>query len=1475
MEKTLFFTGENTGKVIIDYLPMVNYAMVLNNYKVFNSFVVINIASAPIENINIRLSGDMFESCSFDIEELQCGNSASIVQANLIPSLQKLMALTEAIQTSFNITIKCKDKILLNESLPLMLLPFNQWHGENTMPELLASFVTPNHPCLVPIIKRASDILKYISGDKSLDDYQSNNYLRILQQVKSMYESLLEENILYATMPASFENRGQRIRLVDDVLQNKMGNCIELSLLLCSCLENIGLRTIVVLFQNHVIMGVWLDPTISTPMVGYDISKLEQMLECEVSPLLLIESVGIAKECSFEEAVEYGRNALFENGDFFNCFIDVRTARMNQVRPLPQSVLLNSGWHITNMPDYDNLLSSLVGQNPYEIKSSLANDRLKNKQQLWECKLLDLSLRNSLINMRSGKNIVPIKVSDIGSVLSLLKQEKLLDVVEEQNNFSTVKDLYRAARNSIEENGANTLFLSIGTLRWYEEDSCKPYFAPIIFVPIEIVRSGARKYLIRGRDEECLVNITLIEMMKQIFDLEMPLLMPIPFTENDQVNYQYVFETLQSVIDEVNETKQIDSKWEIIEECMIGIFSFSKFVMWNDIHANADKLASQPVLKSLIEGHLQDGLAENAISVEDIRLVDSNSMPADYAIPLDADSSQLSAIVDSGKNKSFIIYGPPGTGKSQTITNMIANALYQNKRVLFVSEKKAALDVVHDRLKRIGLEPFCLELHSNKANKKSFLAQMEMSLNVSESAVSDEFLLKSKELYDLRLEINGYVEALHQKTNTGLSLFEYINRYLEIKSDTLILSFDDIKHLSFSEVNDICDKLRSLDIVSSIIGKHPKDHSLRGLYPRENTIENQKEVSELVAILPDVIAQSKKKHQHWINRYLFKRTLVEILQKSSEWGRFFQVADVDNTLKFDIEAFDSCLEYWKPNLSLLRQWYHFSLSMLELKDKDIDVVIDFFMSGKSGEETASAFLKAYYQCVIIDVIENNPHLRCFSGLLFEKVIEKYRSVTRQFQQLTEKELVYRLSQRVPKVDDSDKKVVDELTLLRKRIANNGRATSVRRILDQVSHILPKLSPCMLMSPLSVAQYLKMENDMFDLVIFDEASQMPTSEAVGAIARAKNVIVVGDPKQMPPTCFFMTKNSTDEDIDYDDLDSILDDCISLGMSSHHLNWHYRSKHESLIAFSNTNFYDGRLITFPSVDNQDKKVILRSIDGYYDFGKTRSNKAEAKAIVDEIINRLTAYVEQGVSVEDMYSIGVVAFSKVQSMLIEDMLMDALSKKPQLEKLALHNDEPIFVKNLENVQGDERDIILFSVGYGPDKNGKVSMNFGPLNQVGGERRLNVAVSRARYEMVVFSTLKSYQIDLQRSNATGVMALKRFLEYVEVNSLPQPISQLQKIDVSPIARQIADIFMNQGYEVHFNVGCSNFKIDLAVVDKENPLAYTKAIILDGLQYYQTPTVRDREIIQPNVLSSLGWNVQHVWTADWLESNVELTDVN
>ena len=520
-------------------------------------------------------------------------------------------------------------------------------------------------------------------------------------------------------------------------------------------------------------------------------------------------------------------------------------------------------------------------------------------------------------------------------------------------------------------------------------------------------------------------------------------------------------------------------------------------------------------------------------------------------------------------------------------------------------------------------------------------------------------------------------------------------------------------------------------------------------------------------------------------------------------------------------------------------------------------VVDMLEEGISPKQAVNSYLKGVYHQLINAAIDANEQLRMFNGLKFRQQIEKYKQDTKAFQELSKQELLCKLASRLPSAATEG----TEISFLKRNIANGGRGNSIRTILDNIQPLLPSLCPCMLMSPISVAQYIDLNADKFDLVIFDEASQMPTSEAVGAIARGKALVVVGDSKQMPPTSFFTTTQVDEEEADIDDMESILDDCITLSLSEHQLNWHYRSKHESLIAFSNSQYYNNHLLTFPSIDDRVAKVRLVPVNGVYDKGRTRSNPEESKAIVSEIIRRLS---DPELS---RYSIGVVSFSKVQGDRIEDDLIEALDKHPELKDIAYNSAEPIFVKNLENVQGDERDVILFSVGYGADKDGKVSMNFGPLNNSGGERRLNVAVSRARYEMIVYSTMRASQIDLKRSQARGVEGLKGFLEFAETGRLPLVASAAQTADTSVMVDQICEALEAQGYVTEHAVGRSNFKVDIAVAKPDNPDTYILGILCDGKSYYETKTTRDREIVQPSVLKMLNWHIMRVYTIDWYEN--------
>lgn len=1073
------------------------------------------------------------------------------------------------------------------------------------------------------------------------------------------------------------------------------------------------------------------------------------------------------------------------------------------------------------------------------------------KLQLWERKLLDLSLRNNLLNMRMGKNVIPFDISDIGLLEDELDQGK--EFVLEQKEL---KPIYRAVRTNLEESGANTLFLTLGSLRWNERVGGKVYAAPILLMPVEMVSLKKDRYAIRKRDEDVMLNITLMEMLKQQFDIEVEGVTPLP-QDAHGIDVSLVLHLVREAINERED-------WEVVEESVIGIFSFTKFVMWNDIHTHSAAVMDNPIIRSLVEGRL---VMEETGEAADAREMDQMVRPEAMAIPVDADSSQLEAVAESERGHSFILFGPPGTGKSQTITNLIANAMYHGKRILFVAEKKAALDVVQSRLSKIGLAPFCLELHSNKMDKQHFLKQMQTVIDATGATPPENYLYTANALYDQRMQLISYVEALHRSLSIGLSLYDCINRYLSIKAQPLKLPKDFTKDLTAERLESLCEDIKALDSGKSILGMEPQEHPLYGLLPKPKPPQKSAyammgdTLDKILPQLPQIVDAISKQIERGKAMKFQNKTTRQYIEADYKWKKFAALATVSNDLLDDIEALRAAVTRWSTAVPELPTWEQYTGLAYGLENAGLSDAVTLYRSGMSTTDICQSFCIACYQQAALDAIQSDPALNQFNGMMFSQVIDKYNALTREFQQLTRQELVARLSAQIP-ANTRDPQLSSELTLLRKRIANKGRGTSIRGIIDQMPTLLPRLCPVMLMSPLSVAQYIDMEGPKFDIVVFDEASQMPTGEAVGAICRGKAAIVVGDPKQMPPTSFF-SANVTDEDeADIDDLESILDDCISLSMPARYLGWHYRSKHESLIAFSNRNYYDGRLVTFPSADEMVPHVTWQYVEGFYDYGKTRTNRAEAEAIVTEAISRMQQYPER--------TIGIVAFSKQQSDLIEDIFNEQINQLPELDIRNREAEEPLFIKNLENVQGDERDVILFSVGYGPDSKGHVSMNFGPLNKAGGERRLNVAVSRARYEMKVFSTLRPEQIDERRTQAEGVLGLKEFLRFAQQGMLvtrdTDESGSASKTDSQePMIAQLAEALRRKGYEVHTGVGTSAFRVDVAVVDPANKEHYLLGIICDGHNYYRLKTAHDREIVQPTVLRMLGWQLMHVWSVDWM----------
>jgi len=591
-----------------------------------------------------------------------------------------------------------------------------------------------------------------------------------------------------------------------------------------------------------------------------------------------------------------------------------------------------------------------------------------------------------------------------------------------------------------------------------------------------------------------------------------------------------------------------------------------------------------------------------------------------------------------------------------------------------------------------------------------------------------------------------------------------------------------------------------------------------------------------------------------------RRRVIDLLKLDAEaiWG--------DSASADALGRVRSSVEGWRAAPSQLRDWCAWRRARGSAMRAQLGPLVEAFEAGRfPSSALGDVFDRSYSQWWTAALTDAQEALNRFSSPEHERKIHQFQELDDRYMDLARIAIRARLDKNIPAIPTSARQD-PEMGVLKREIGKKTRHKPVRQLLAQIPNLLPRLKPCLLMSPMSVAQYLSPSYPPFDVVVFDEASQIPVWDAIGAIARGKQAIIVGDPRQLPPTTFFQRAADDEEapaDDVVEDLESILDDCMSARIPWLPLNWHYRSRHESLITFSNYHYYANRLLSFPSAHIDGLGVSWRHVpNGVYDKGKSRTNLAEAEAITAEIVRRLR---DPELSA---WSIGVVTFNEAQQTLIENLLDAERVKDPSLEEwFAEGAEEAVFVKNLENVQGDERDVILFSICYGPDAQGRVAMNFGPMNRDGGERRLNVAITRARREVVVFSTLVADQIDLSRTRARGVSDLKRFLAYAQHG--PSAIAEAIQLDPdadfdSPFEEAVHEALVQRGWHIHKQVGCSSYRIDLAIVDPAAPGRYLLGVECDGANYHRAKTARDRDKLREGILRDLGWKLHRIWSTDW-----------
>lgn len=560
---------------------------------------------------------------------------------------------------------------------------------------------------------------------------------------------------------------------------------------------------------------------------------------------------------------------------------------------------------------------------------------------------------------------------------------------------------------------------------------------------------------------------------------------------------------------------------------------------------------------------------------------------------------------------------------------------------------------------------------------------------------------------------------------------------------------------------------------------------------------------------------------------------------------------------------------WSTSGEELYQWVAYRDRAARGRELGCSEVVARLEDGRlEPQETLAAFEMAYFEALYADMVDRDPELGRFDGHQHGRLARDFADMDLQRISVASYEVARKHHEAVPSRDGGS---VGPLGVLRSEMNRKRGHMPIRKLMERAAPAIQALKPVFMMSPLSVAQFLAPGVFDFDLLVMDEASQIQPVDALGAVARAKQVVVVGDPKQLPPTAFFSKLTSGgDEDEDDDgagrvaDIESILGLFTARGLPTRMLRWHYRSKHQSLIAVSNRQFYENKLFIVPSPYTAEAGMGLRFHnvkDGLFDAGGTRTNQVEARIVAKAIVEHAKA--------NPHLSLGVAAFSAAQRRAILDQL-ELLRRSLPGEVEAFfqaHPAEPFFVKNLENVQGDERDVIFISVGYGPTTpGGRVPMRFGPLGTDGGERRLNVLISRAKQRCEVFASMTDEDIDPDFAQSRkGVFAFRMFLHFARTGRMTMAESTGRDHD-SVFEEQVAKALQQRGYQVHRQVGLAGFFIDLAVADADHPGRYLIGIECDGASYHDSRSARDRDRLRQSVLESHGWTIARVWSTDWLQ---------
>lgn len=1207
-----------------------------------------------------------------------------------------------------------------------------------------------------------------------------------------------------------------------------------------------------------------------------------------------------------------------------------------------------------------------------------------------------------------------------------------------------------------EEQGANILFLAVGFLKWFEADSSDiERFAPLLLVPVKLERDRVRsRFRLKKREDDIETNLSLQAKLKQDFGIVLP---ELPDNED------WLASDYHQSVEAAVSTKK---RWSVERNAMLlGFFSFSKFLLYRDLDVAEWPKDLKLDRNDLINGLLLDGFDDSPLPLAEEEKLDRILSPAELGHVLDADSSQAAVIKMASDGRNMVVQGPPGTGKSQTISNIVAAAARQGKTILFVAEKMAALEVVYDRLRASGLDALCLELHSQKANKRAVYEELKRTLELGRVAdaardIAAETKIARDRLNDLSqllhspvagtgetpfqtiaslvryrdegveppefsLDIDRFgglekskaaaaaLQVLARSTETAgpsaahpwrgtakrlnpidlqrlgpqlkglLSSCEALDATAKKASALLSMALDGegpVHRLLFTWLNHFSTMPES---VRRLIGQDPfrldpnscqgylaavreaaqaygeaKRHTseagisqdwsvirqtiasrgqsplrvLSGEYRRSIAALNSTSIAaqartyeERLNRLDAVIAyqkagrhlseidmqgraafgaawQGQETDTHALDAaldwYLSARklpgaaahldraiamstapeaaaeTLAGLRERTAafetKWQGVCSALDLDLNLAFGeseptSEMVAARAGEWLADLDRAGEWFALKAAENECKNLGLEIIVEKLSHGTLRHDRAVDVYKfaraeAAWRRMCADV----PELGLMQGDERTALVQQFCELERQLFVATSREIAAKHTASIPAGAQG------QMGFVRGQIGRRRGHASIRTLMASAGEAVQKIKPIFLMSPISVAQFLPPGSARFDLILIDEASQVRPEDAIGVVARGNSIVVVGDNKQLPPTSFFdRTIGTITADADEGEekapatvaagaMESILSLCQARGLPGRTLQWHYRSRHPSLIQVSNEAFYEHKLKFPPSPERAGRDGLLfRRVDGIYDRGQTRTNRIEAKIVAKAVI----AHVRECPHL----SLGVATLSVPQRDAIRAELELLRAQHADLEHFFDRaKTEPFFVKNLENVQGDERDVIFVSICYARDNDGYMAQTFGPVSAEGGERRLNVLFTRAKRRCEIFSSITHADIELRGENApVGRRVLHTYLKFAETGQTDTPtLSGLEPDSDFEIA--VANRIRSAGYDVDFQVGSAGFRVDIGVRDPNFSNSYILGVECDGAAYHSALWARERDRLRQQVLESKGWRLHRVWSTDW-----------